>query len=72
MADKKAIKRGAFLQAAGATAAGAALVSTGAGKALASSSKAPVTIQFWAPTTDVLGKKIITDLTIPTPKTVKD
>jgi len=34
MADKKAIKRGAFLQAAGATAAGAALVSTGAGKAL--------------------------------------
>jgi len=30
---------------------------------LASSSKAPVTIQFWAPTTDVLGKKIITDLT---------
>jgi len=63
MADKKAIKRGAFLQAAGATAAGAALVSTGAGTALASSSKAPVTIQFWAPTTDVLGKKIITDLT---------
>ncbi len=59
MADKKAIKRGTFLQAAGATAAGAALVSTGAGKALASSSKAPVTLEFWNPATDPTGKIII-------------
>jgi len=59
MADKKAIKRGAFLQAAGATAAGAALVSTGAGTALASSSKTPVTLEFWNPASDPTGKIII-------------
>src|SRR5205823_5631251 len=41
---------------------GAALIGGGAGTALASSSKAPVKIEFWNPATDVLGSKIISDL----------
>lgn len=57
------LNRRAFLGAAGATAAGAALAGSGAGAALAASSKDVVTVNFWSPTTDVLGKKIMQQIT---------
>lgn len=57
------LNRRTFLQAAGATAAGAALAGTGAGTVLAAPPKDVVTINFWSPTTDVLGKRIMTDIT---------
>jgi multiple sugar transport system substrate-binding protein len=57
------LNRRTFLQAAGATAAGAALAGTGASTALAAPVKDVVTVQFWSPTTDVLGKKIMQDIT---------
>jgi ABC-type glycerol-3-phosphate transport system substrate-binding protein len=47
-----------FLQ--GAAAGAAALALPGAGEALASSPRAPVTLEFWAPTTDPTGGPIIT------------
>jgi ABC-type glycerol-3-phosphate transport system substrate-binding protein len=63
MSNGTTLNRRAFLQAVGTTAAGAALAGTGASTALAARAKDVVTVQFWSPTTDVLGKKIMQDIT---------
>lgn len=52
--------RRAFLQ--GAAASAAALAVPGAGEALASSPRSPVTLEFWNPASDPEGKLIITKL----------
>jgi len=63
MTNSTKLTRRHFLQAAGTTAAGAALAGAGADAALAAPAKDTVTVQFWSPTTDVLGKKIMQDIT---------